>query len=241
MSNSSAILSNNDDAFACCSRYRACSDAGECLIPDFDYSLNCIYRSQLEAGHIFYGRQAAGFSSERYAAIQVSISSLSQDASSVLDGILLNLCEFNRGKTSCIVRNFALDGLSALGLFQILPLGERFTDLCSAKSLSQMVKSNPEYVSRSVKLSKRTSKSALSEWLNTEAVDIRDSLAEPYRIIEMIPESSCYVEELYQERIFSSGSRHTYSLSPLAEDGLLTNSEIEKERTRCKALSAQSE
>lgn len=234
------ISSNSDDSFGCCSRYRACSDAGECLISHLDYSLGCIYRRQLESGHVFYGKNADNFSSDEYAVIKNAVTSLSSDSAGVLDLILLNLCEYNRGASSCIVRNFALNELSALGLFQILPLGERFTALCSAKSLSQMVKSNPRFASRlDNQKSKRTSKSFLSKWLNTDAVDIRDSLAEPYRIVEVIPESARYIEELYQERLFSSDKQHIYSLSPLAEDGLLVNSEIEKERARCKLMSTQ--
>ena len=42
-------------AFGCCSKYEQCSDARECLHSNPFYSLGCIYRTNLEAGRIFYG------------------------------------------------------------------------------------------------------------------------------------------------------------------------------------------
>lgn len=243
-----SVLINSDD-FGCCSRYRACSDSGKCLISHLDYSNNCTYRRQLESGHIFYGKHADGFSSDRYASIQAAVSALSPDASSVLNGILSNLCDYNRGRTRCIVRSYALDELTSLGLFHILALGAEFPSLCSARKLSQMVKDNPDFLARFTsagnardtarlqdkKLPSKNSKDFLIEWLNGDASDIRDTLADPYRIIEIIPESACYVEELYQD--LCSPAQNTYSLSPLAEDGLLMDSEIEKERVRYTKLS----
>lgn len=242
-------ITNYADDFGCCSRYRACSDAGKCLIPDLDYSNNCIYRRQLESGHTFYGKRADGFSPDLYVSIQNAVSALSQEASSVLHEILLNLCDYNRGRTRCVIRNFALDELASLGLFQILPLGAEFPDSCSARKLSQMVKDNPDFFARFTaagnvrdaarqhdkKLPSKNSKDFLIEWLNSDASDIRDLLADPYRIIEIIPESACYVEELYQD--LCSDARSVYTLSPLAEDSLLMDSEIERERERHAKLS----
>ncbi len=40
-------LSSTREEFGCCSRYRACSEKGECLIPELDYSKNCSYRKTL--------------------------------------------------------------------------------------------------------------------------------------------------------------------------------------------------
>ncbi len=42
-------------AFACCSRYRACSEQGACVHPNTLYAKACRYRQNLEAGRIFYG------------------------------------------------------------------------------------------------------------------------------------------------------------------------------------------
>ncbi len=41
--------------FGCCSRFVECSDAKRCLHENTLYSKGCAYRSNLEAGRIFYG------------------------------------------------------------------------------------------------------------------------------------------------------------------------------------------
>lgn len=44
------------DAFGCCARYEECSDLKKCIHPDIIYATACQYRSNLEAGKIFYGK-----------------------------------------------------------------------------------------------------------------------------------------------------------------------------------------
>lgn len=43
-------------AFGCCAFYEKCSDAKKCLHQDPFYSYACVYRKNLEAGKIFYGK-----------------------------------------------------------------------------------------------------------------------------------------------------------------------------------------
>ena len=43
-------------SFGCCSQFQECSDAKKCIHPNRMYSTACSYRSNLEAGRIFYGR-----------------------------------------------------------------------------------------------------------------------------------------------------------------------------------------
>ena len=43
-------------SFGCCHKYIECSDARKCLHDDLNYSEGCIYRQNLEAGRIFYGK-----------------------------------------------------------------------------------------------------------------------------------------------------------------------------------------
>ena len=45
--------------FGCCSLYVECSDEKECLRWRDEEYLGCAYRRNLEAGRIFYGRNAA--------------------------------------------------------------------------------------------------------------------------------------------------------------------------------------
>ncbi|MDY5502288.1 MAG: hypothetical protein SPF77_06905 [Gemmiger sp.] len=42
--------------FGCCSRYKECSDKKECVHNSQFYSYGCIYRKNLIAGKIFYGK-----------------------------------------------------------------------------------------------------------------------------------------------------------------------------------------
>ena len=109
------------DAFGCCSRYRECSDAGKCLIPELDYSIHCAYRKNLEQGQIFYGKKAQEFSEIRYADILGKIQALSPEAREEFDSLLVNFCEYHRGTEHCIVRNHCLEELSSTGLFEFRP------------------------------------------------------------------------------------------------------------------------
>lgn len=42
--------------FACCSRFIECSDAKKCVHENKLYSKGCMYRINLDLGHIFYGK-----------------------------------------------------------------------------------------------------------------------------------------------------------------------------------------
>lgn len=76
------------DAFGCCSSYRACSDAKACVIPDRNYSKNCIYRRNLERGHIFYGKNADNFKADVYQSLVDNYNALSENAAELLRSIL---------------------------------------------------------------------------------------------------------------------------------------------------------
>jgi hypothetical protein len=46
------------ESFGCCSKYIECSDIRECLHKDDPEFSGCMYRKNLEAGRIFYGKNA---------------------------------------------------------------------------------------------------------------------------------------------------------------------------------------
>ena len=46
------------DSFGCCNDFIRCSDARKCLHADDRFYNNCMYRKNLEAGRIFYGKNA---------------------------------------------------------------------------------------------------------------------------------------------------------------------------------------
>ncbi len=50
------IQNSMNKDIACCSRYVACSDAGHCVNTNPEISTHCYYRTNLEKGIIFYGK-----------------------------------------------------------------------------------------------------------------------------------------------------------------------------------------
>lgn len=44
------------DTFGCCSRYVLCSDELKCIHPDPAFARGCSYRTNLEHGRVFYGK-----------------------------------------------------------------------------------------------------------------------------------------------------------------------------------------
>lgn len=44
------------EIFSCCSRYEQCSDELKCVNPDVNLAKGCMYKLNLEAGKIFYGK-----------------------------------------------------------------------------------------------------------------------------------------------------------------------------------------
>lgn len=64
------------DVIGCCGLYLKCSDAKQCLHPDSPVSENCLYRKNLEAGRIFYGKNAFDFSPDAYQELERTVSAL---------------------------------------------------------------------------------------------------------------------------------------------------------------------
>lgn len=244
-------VSLNPDSFGCCSSYRACSDARQCVISDRDYSANCLYRRNLESGRIFYGKNANGFNQSQYAELRQRVDSLSPDARSAFDSILIDFCDYHRAAHRLIVRNKYIPELSAVGLFEFRVMGAEFPRLCSHRSfLKPAVMSHPEYGplfrkaqaergrdKQNQKIPKANSKEFLLYWLNHDGVSLRDLMSEPYRFAVLSPENILYSEELYQDTLFSGCADRIYPLSPFAEDGLLSPTIFEEEESRRVKLS----
>lgn len=51
-----AYLMLSAEHFGCCSRYEKCSDERKCIHPDLLMARGCAYKSNLEEGRIFYGK-----------------------------------------------------------------------------------------------------------------------------------------------------------------------------------------
>lgn len=140
--------SSGDDVFACCSRYQECSNAKACLIAEQERSKNCTYRKNLEAGKIFYGKNAVGFDLSLYEKIKSQVNALSHHARSALNDMIIFFCEYSRGTRMQIVRSTQVSKLSSLGLFDFYPLGVDFPKLCSFNSyLRPMFRDSPLFES----------------------------------------------------------------------------------------------
>ena len=51
-------IDSSPKSFGCCSRYVECSEAGQCVHPDAAFSMECMYKTNLKRGRIFYGSKA---------------------------------------------------------------------------------------------------------------------------------------------------------------------------------------
>lgn len=122
--------SNAEDSFACCSRFRQCSDAGYCLISDEEYSNGCSYRKNLENGKVFYGKKANSFDRDTYADILQRINRLPAGARSMFDQLVIFFCEYSRGSMFCLIRNEHIKKLSSVGLFSFGKPGSSFPARC---------------------------------------------------------------------------------------------------------------
>lgn len=145
VTNHSAALDNDPDSFGCCSRYRDCSSSHQCLIPDREYSIHCVYRQNLEQGRTFYGKSADWFSTSQYAEIQRRVDLLSPTSRSIFDCVLIDLCEFHRGTNRTMIRKDSVSDLQTLGLFDFQLLRSAFPKFCSYQVLKSAVSDHPRY------------------------------------------------------------------------------------------------
>lgn len=238
---------NDPDSFGCCSRYRECSDSGQCLIVDREYSAYCSYRKQLEGGRVFYGKNATGFDPNRYAEILQRAKSLPTAIRKIFDRIVIDLCEYNRGACRCIVRNEHIARLASVGLFEFHPLGSAFTGLCSYNLfLLPIFKDSPLFINAQTDQKENRlypgksfagRKELLLYWLDNDAPALRDLLADPYRFAVLKPECALYAEELYRDTLLTGYDERIYPRSPLSEDGLLSPAVFVEEETRRVRLS----
>ena len=265
------------DDFACCSLFYQCSDAKRCLACP-ERAANCYYRHHLEAGRIFYGKNADSFSRTRYDQLLKQVDSLSTDARSALDGILIEFLEYRRGIRQSVVWNRCIDELASLHLFSFRPLGEDFPppaadlskmyaliegagggpafELAKAKRTAERkplldalaaAKKNGDKAEES-RLKKERAKideekpgprtwGFLREWLNGEAVELRDRLASPYCLATLPTDQIPYTEELYRDTLKKSYWTRIYPPTPYAQDGLLSAAKWKEEEQRRVQLS----
>lgn len=123
-------------AFACCSRYRACSDAKACLMPDQEYAKNCSYRAKLEAGTIYYGKNSIYFDPARYAQLQDTWQQLAEGEQTVFLQLLHYFFITKRAAASGVFFTMGeFSKLETLGLLHTLRDPSPILRKCRIKTL----------------------------------------------------------------------------------------------------------
>lgn len=257
-------LYENDDlfggsVFACCHLYRECSNAKRCLSTDQEKAKLCAYRKNLEIGNIYFGKNSINFDEKKYQEFKDRVEALPYEAKVALETLLIDYCGQHRGVGSVVVRNRFIDELANIGLFNFEPIGTKMVFSCVYTKLlnklekldatafqtfqekkklllnqrKQLKKTTPDDARQ---LDKNASIKLFRHWLNTEAVEIRDKLAEPYRLAVPKAETKIYIEELWMRVYFKTWDRTKWWLQPLAEDDLIGQTEIKNEIKRLKKI-----
>lgn len=236
----------SDSVFACCHLYRECSDQKRCLCEDEARSSQCAYRKNLEAGNIFYGRNAKGFDESQYQDFVSRIDTLSKDGQKAFEKLITEFCGLHRGKDSVVVRNDHIEELSHIGLFDFQKLGSHFVRKCLYSTLEKRLEKVGADVARAYRDEKSTYKANhngsgvtrhfFSMWMNGPGIEFRDQLAEPYRLATAKVGASIFIEELWQRRYFGAWNYRDWWLTPLAVDGLLSLTSLKGEINRIVAI-----
>lgn len=232
----------SESVFACCHLYRECSAQKHCLCDDETRASQCAYRKNLEAGNIFYGKNAEGFDETRYQELVQRIDALPLEAQKSFEKLITEFCGLHRGKDSLVVRNEHIEEISKVGLFEFKTLGAEFV----RKSLYSTLEKRLEKVGPEVANAYQAEKAAYKEsnkgsgvekrffsmWMNGPGVEFRDQLAEPYRLATAKAGVAIFVEELWQRRYFQAWRHRDWWLTPLAVDGLLPLTSLKAEINR---------
>ena len=243
-----APASSSADNIGCCSRYRKCSDAMRCVSPYPDISARCVYRKNLESGKPFYGKNSICFDPDLYAKIQDSVGHMTEQAREALDYVLVVLRELKRGSRSCIIRAgqaALLLPLEELGVFSLTSFADLLPYVCSLKAVRELLKKDAAGYDAFREAEKQNllqkkggtagagtapGESFFKSWLMQSGRAYCEKLAVPYRVVSLNLDQITCIEELYMDRLSATYDLREYSLSPLAEDGLLTPLQIQEEK-----------
>lgn len=238
---------------ACCHLYRECSEAGHCICASSDTASKCAYRKNLEAGRVFYGKQATNFHAAVYSELERKVEALSPEAKKVFKGMIADFCKHHRGVQSIIFRSAHLDEIESLGLFSISLAGSSLVSMYRGifKKLSGLFASRfPEAFAQWGEEYKAYREALLKEkvvvtrpkvrffehWMNTVGTQYRDALADPYRIVTIVSEKRIYLEELWVDHYEKSWKKEDFTLSALAQDGMESATRIREQKERIRKL-----
>lgn len=213
-----AAASSPRDFIGCCSRYRACSDAGKCLIPEADYAQGCAYRKNLEAGSILYGRRSVYFDEALFQEYQRRAETLDSAHTAALASLLQYFFDVKRGASEALLYwapEYVL--LAEHGFFQVETspgkIGPAVTRRCNVKALKEASRGTSEAAAAWVsgyraEKGKPSNKPILREelelWVLHHDRDALNELCSGLAVITLAPfPASFTLEEWYYSQPFS--------------------------------------
>ena len=220
-STASGASASAKDAFGCCSRYSACSDAKTCLIPHLDYSKNCIYRKSLDQGHIFYGKNADKYNAAVYQSFVDNFNTLSANAADLLRGILYYAFIKKRGiKLIMLADSPEIPTLERFGFLSQVNHPGKVVKKCSVSAMvdacGDLIESANEWAKSQVKpgvWKKRKSirqelpgvkilRDELSTWIIQFSPEAMQKLSDGISIVELDLNKTLELEEFFKDCIY---------------------------------------
>lgn len=209
------------EAFGCCSRYQACSDARSCLIPHLDYSKNCTYRKSLESGRIFYGKNANSFNSAVYQSLVEHYNALAPEAVDLLCDIFHYSHIKKRGTRVIMLSEVpSLSELANAGFFCLEKRPDKVVKKCTFTAMlnacgnlieaaNEWAKSreNPEKWSKRRTVKKelpgvKIYKDELADWIIQFSPETASKLAEGICFIELDLSKTLEMEEFFMDYLY---------------------------------------
>ena len=216
------------DVFACCSRYRQCSDAKTCLIPNLSHSKSCLYRKSLDDGNIFYGKNATSYDFQKYQFFLDAYSQLSYASSLTLCDILHYVFVTKNGTHSAMFLDTPeLFDLAHSGFFNLNVYPAKIVNKCKLPAMKSAcgdrisdaiswaeAKCKPEdWVKRK---GLKIYRNELAEWIlkyDSNAVSI---LCDQIHFVDIAPGSYLELTEFFFDSIYREG--YIPTLSPCDND-----------------------
>lgn len=205
-----ASLSNKK--FGCCSRFRECSEAGMCVIPDRDYSFSCEYRKKLYSGEILYGKNRKGFDAAGYDSFCSAVNSLSDNAHKLFIEIISCMYPFNFCVHTFKHSQFSIDcsvyfpEIESKNFFTVYDPVESVIDSMSYSELKQVFKEqfpSPESRSSVGVKSMTVQKAELQKIIKNHCQNYCDSIRSTHIRLSDTKESFLFLVEYYHDYIES--------------------------------------
>lgn len=184
------------NSFSCCSHYRECSDAKKCIM-DIEGYEGCVYRTNLEKGKIFYGKNAVSFNKNLYSEIVDMYNSLDDDLKLLFSSVVFDLVDSGAQNIICPYYP-ALDKLMDLKLINC-HIPDELLDKFDFHALKRSLKGEMQ----DAKLPNK--KDELIKYIKAnKPVCIYDNIINKYRIVSAPPSKRTYYIELYYDFIKDS-------------------------------------